>query len=72
MKPKDPQWKILYQAMQKDRRLTALDCFKLCGTKNVYGRMQDIAKQTRLTVYKDWKKVGNKWIRMWFMKVDYR
>lgn len=69
---KQPQWKLLYQAMQKGRRLTALDCFKLCGTMNAWKRMYDVNKQTGKMVHREWKKVGNKQIRIFFMKGPYR
>ena len=71
MKSKDPQWKKLYQALQKGRRLTALDCFKLCGTMNAWKRMSDVQAQTGRVVHRDWKKVGNKRIRVFFMQGNY-
>lgn len=68
---KTPQWKLLYWAMQKGRRLTALDCFKLCGTMNAWKRMADVRKHTGKMVYRDWKP-GKRRIREFFMKGSYR
>lgn len=68
MKPTTPQWKLLYWAMQKGRRLTALDVFKLSGSLNAHKRMQDVVKQTGLMVFRGWNTVGKKRVRVFFMK----
>ena len=64
---KDPQWKKLYQAMKKGRRLTALDCFKLCGTLNAHKRIADLEKHLDTYVYKGWRKVKGVKLREYSM-----
>ncbi|HJS82297.1 MAG TPA: hypothetical protein VJ742_05620 [Nitrososphaera sp.] len=65
---KTPQWKLLYQAMQKGKRLTMLDIFKLTGSLNGHKRIDDIEKHLDTYVYKGWRKVGSKRYREYSMK----
>lgn len=65
---KETQWKKLHQAMSKGRRLTALDGFKICGTLNMWKRIQELEKHLDTHVSRGWKHVGGKRVREFFMK----
>lgn len=71
MKNKPPQWQVLYWSMQKGRRLTMLDLFKLTGSLNGHKRIRDIEKHTGKMVYRDWKP-GKRKVREFFMRGNYR